>query len=219
LHVSGHEWQLIRSQIKHEHFCVTAVGKLNYLLFPHPNTITFAKQLAIQLNAPTRNMHIGMAVVSQSQRGMLVAVEKACIDACILANLKRTLLAIRRNDQTELAALFIITEMLLLITGSRTTYIGHNPDLQEVNRQRFAVIELTVSDPAARAHQLHIARFDDRPGTKGVFVLQGTFEHIGENLHVTVRVLAEAFASDHPVIVDDQKVRKSSLIGIVVVSE
>ncbi|MGF6318614.1 hypothetical protein ABIA60_004892 [Pseudomonas frederiksbergensis] len=37
-------------------------------------------------------------------------------------------------------------------------------------------------------------------------MFQGTFEHIGKNLHVAVRVLAKAFASRYTVVVDHQQV-------------
>ncbi|MNN41632.1 hypothetical protein D3C81_1557630 [compost metagenome] len=54
LHGSRHARQLVRAQIKDQYFCITAVGKLDHLLFPHPHTVTFAQQLAIELDAPTR---------------------------------------------------------------------------------------------------------------------------------------------------------------------
>ncbi|MOA12240.1 hypothetical protein D3C78_1322170 [compost metagenome] len=109
--------------------------------------------------------------------------------------------------------------MLLLIARFGAADVGHDPDLQKVHRPGAGVVELTVGHAAACAHQLHVAGADHRTGAQGVLVFQGTFKHIGENLHVAVRVLAEAFAGGDAVVVDHQQVGKTLLFRVAIVGE
>ena len=81
------------------------------------------------------------------------------------------------------------------------------------------MVVLAVRHAAAGAHQLHVAGADHRTGAQGVLVFQRAFEHIGENLHVAVRVLAEAFTGGHAVIVDHQQVGKTLLFRVAIVGE
>ncbi|MCY1180433.1 hypothetical protein D9M73_208750 [compost metagenome] len=109
--------------------------------------------------------------------------------------------------------------MLLLIARFGAADVGHDPDLQKVHRPGSGVVEFTVGHAAACAHQLHVAGADHGTCAQGVLVFQGTFKHIGENLHVAVRVLAEAFAGGDAVVVDHQQVGKTLLFRVAIVGE
>jgi hypothetical protein len=119
----------------------------------------------------------------------------------------------------QATAFLLRAEVLLLITRFSAADVRYDPDLQEVHRPGRRMIVFTVGHATAGAHQLHVAGADHRTGAQGVLVFQGTFEHIGENLHVPVRVLAEAFTGCHAVIVDHQQVGKTLLPRVAVVGK
>jgi hypothetical protein len=81
------------------------------------------------------------------------------------------------------------------------------------------MVEFAVGHAAAGAHQLHVAGADHRAGAQGVLMFQRTFEHVGKDLHVAVRVLAETLAGRHAVIVDHQQVGKTLFARVAVAGE
>ncbi|MNH41734.1 hypothetical protein D3C79_1032900 [compost metagenome] len=50
-------------------------------------------------------------------------------------------------------------------------------------------------------------------------MFQRAFKYVGENLHVAVRVLAEAFTGGHAVIVDHQQIGKTLFFGVAIAGE
>src|SRR5437667_11740351 len=80
-------------------------------------------------------------------------------------------------------------------------------------------IELAVRDPRARRHPLHVARPDDRAAAEAVLVLERALEDEGEDLHVAVRVGAEALPGIDPVLVDDPQHAEAHVPRIVVAVE
>lgn len=78
------------------------------------------------------------------------------------------------------------------------------------------MVELAVRHAAAGAHQLYVARADHRAGAQRVFMFQRTFEHVGKDLHVAMRVLAETFSGGNAVIVDHQQVGKTLFTRVAV---
>ncbi|MNP34237.1 hypothetical protein D3C76_1275130 [compost metagenome] len=119
----------------------------------------------------------------------------------------------------QATAFLLGAEMLLLIAWLGTANVRHYPDLQKVHGPRIRVVVLAMRHAAAGAHQLHIAGTDHRAGAQGVLVFQRAFEHIGENFHVAVRVLAEAFAGGHAVIVDHQQIGKTLFFRVAIAGE
>src|SRR5262249_50332928 len=94
-----------------------------------------------------------------------------------------------------------------------------NPDLQEVHELRTRVVELAVGDAGPGAHPLNLPRTDDRARTEAVLVLERPIEHVGDDLHVPVRVSAEALARLHAVLVDHAKRTEAHELCVVVVGE
>ena len=88
-----------------------------------------------------------------------------------------------------------------------------------MHRIRARGVELAVRHAGARAHALHVAGTDDRPGAHAVPVLEGALEHIGDDLHVAVRVRSEAAAGPDPILVDHAELAKPHPAWIVVVGE
>ena len=81
------------------------------------------------------------------------------------------------------------------------------------------MIELAVADTRTREHDLHFARSDDRSGTDAVLVLEGAFQNVGDDLHVTVSVGAKPLSWADPVFVDDPQRSVAHVLRIVVVTE
>src|SRR5206468_9919370 len=78
-----------------------------------------------------------------------------------------------------------------------------NPDLQKMQRLALRGIELTVRHALACAHELNLARLEHAAVAHAVLVFQRAFEHVAENLHVAMRMRAEALARRDAVVVDD----------------
>src|SRR6266550_6346027 len=88
-----------------------------------------------------------------------------------------------------------------------------------MHRFCLRVIELAVADTGARGHDLHVAWSDDRSGTDAVLVLEGAFQNVGDDLHVTVSVGAKPLSWADPVFVDDPQRSVAHVLRIVVVAE
>src|SRR5262245_63646544 len=101
----------------------------------------------------------------------------------------------------------------------RALCLGKNPDLQEVHELLTRVIELAVGDARAGAHSLNLPRAYDRARTQAVLVCKRTVEHVGDDLHVPVRVSAEALTRLHAVFVDHAQHAETHEPGVVIVGE
>ena len=89
----------------------------------------------------------------------------------------------------------------------------------QVHRFRLGRIELAVRHAGPRAHILQITRLDHRPVAHTVLVLQRTLEHIGDDLHVVVRVLRKASAARDSVIVHHPQRAELPMLGINVIGK
>jgi hypothetical protein len=107
----------------------------------------------------------------------------------------------------------------LLITRRRAFGCGRNPDLQEMYGLGLRMVVFAVGDAGSCAHQLDVAGHDHRARAHGVLVFQRAFQHVRENFHVPVRMLAETLRRCDAVVVDHQQVGKAVLLRVVVVGE
>src|SRR4051794_21514945 len=84
---------------------------------------------------------------------------------------------------------------------------------------RFAgrVIELTMLHAPARGHMLHIAGPHHRAVAETILMLQRSRQDVGDDFHVPVRMLAEAVAAVHPVVVDHPETPESHVLGIIII--
>ncbi len=81
------------------------------------------------------------------------------------------------------------------------------------------MVELAVLDARAGRHSLHVAAADDGAVAHAVAMRELAFEHVRDDLHVAMRVSAEALARLHPVLVDDAQVPVAHEARVVVVRE
>src|SRR5690242_18661749 len=81
------------------------------------------------------------------------------------------------------------------------------------------VVKLTMEYSCSRTHSLDVARTDDRTGSHAVFMLERTFDHIGDNLHVLVPMLSKALTWFYVIFIDDQQIAKTGEFWVVIVGE
>ena len=81
----------------------------------------------------------------------------------------------------------------------------------------FRLVHLAVHDACARRHALHIVLFEGRAPAHAVAMRQLTVDDVGKDLHVAMRMHAEALAGADPVFVDDPQVTESHMPRIVVI--
>ena len=113
--------------------------------------VAFAERHAVDRHAAACHVHVGKAVRRQFQRRAFIAVEQARVDPRVLPDLQRTGVAVRRDDEGELAALVVGRDVRLLITRLGTLFGRPDPDLQEVDRQFRRVVELAVARRCRRS--------------------------------------------------------------------
>src|SRR5690606_34759891 len=77
---------------------------------------------------------------------------------------------------------------------------GHNPDLEDPRVHGLHVV-LAVGDAGTGAHHLHVTGFGTALVAQAVLVGDRAFTHIGDDLHVAVRVRREPAAGGDQVVV------------------
>src|SRR5271155_437484 len=80
-------------------------------------------------------------------------------------------------------------------------------------------VVLAVRDARAGAHSLYVAGSDDRSRAHGVAMLQRSFEHVRDDLHVPMRMRSETLTRFYPVFVDDAERPEPHVARVVVVGE
>src|ERR1051326_9387563 len=120
-------------------------------------------------------------------RDGLALLKANSIDFRVLMDLCGAIATVRRNDQRFEPITLLAIRMPFCVTRSQPPLTRLNPDLQEVQRLRVAWIELAMGHPSTGAHQLNLPWLKDAAIAHAVLVLQGTFEHVAEDLHVAMR--------------------------------
>lgn len=91
----------------------------------------------------------------------------------------------------------------MLVARRKAGLLGENPDLEKMNRLGLGRVEFAVQDARAGGHPLHVSGHDRRAGAHVVLVLDRSFENVGDDLHVAVRVRAEPTTCGDAIVVDD----------------
>src|SRR5213080_779458 len=78
-------------------------------------------------------------------------------------------------------------------------------------------IEFTMLHACAGTHALHAAWANDGAGTHTVPVCERSFQHITDNLHITVAVAAKTTARLDGIIIDDAQRAQLDMFGIMVI--
>ena len=81
------------------------------------------------------------------------------------------------------------------------------------------LVELAVPDPRAGAHPLDLSGPDDRSVAEAVAVLERTVQHVGDDLHVAMRVGAEPFPGCDAILVDHAQRAEVDVLRVVVLAE
>ena len=178
-----------------------------------------AQPLAVQIETAAYHLKPGFAAGFERVRHLLTFFNNRSEDRRVLVDRERAVTAIGRDDQPQLSLFLARGEILLFIAGLQPFLLGHQPDLQEMNRRGLRVIELAVVNAGARRHALHIARADDRARADAVFVLQRAVEDIRDNLHVAMAMSVEAAARAHPVFVDHAQRTETHVLRVVIMAE
>src|SRR5882724_7570626 len=181
--------------------------------------VTRAERLAVHLDAATCHVHVGFATLRETVCHFLIAVHQRGIQLRVLMNLDRAVATIRGGEQAQLAALVFRTEEFLLVAGLDAELIRFDPDLQEMNAVLRRRVVLAVGHARTGAHALHIAGPDHRTGAHAVLVFQFAVEHVADDFHVAVRMLAEALSRGNAVFVDHAQRAVSHVLRIVVTGE
>src|SRR5262245_52881533 len=80
-------------------------------------------------------------------------------------------------------------------------------------------VVLAVTNAGAGAHALHLARSDHRAVAQAIAVLQRAVEHVGDDLHVAVRMRTKPSARRDAVIVDHAQRAEAHVRRVVVLAE
>ena len=109
--------------------------------------------------------------------------------------------ALARRDRHQAATVELAVDVELLVAGVDRSVSGRTHICTKCTSASAAGVHLRVPDPRAGAHPLGQARVQQAPVALGVLVLELAVEHPRDDLHVLVRVGAEARARDDAVVV------------------
>ena len=149
----------------------------------------------------------------------LAATQNGRVQIDVLMNLDRAVAAVARRDQRETALPIRQRKRPLLVTGWDARAFRQQPDLEKVSRLAVRRVPLAVQDAGAGAHALHVADVDDGTGAQAVFVPQRAFQHVGDDLHVAMRMRTEALSRRDAVFVDHPQGAIAHEAGIDVLAE
>src|SRR5690606_7013843 len=96
--------------------------------------------------------------------------------------------------------------------------VGEDPDLEDPGHARLEVV-LGVADAGARAHHLHVAGHGAALVAQAVLVGDRPLAHVGDDLHVGVRVRREAGARLDGVVVPHPQRAPVDAVRVVVTGE
>ena len=139
----------------------------------HRHAVSRARRRAVDLDRSPNDLDPALAAGFQTARDGFAACEQRIVKFDVLANEDRAVAAVGRADEPQPSAPFGLREGLLIVTRRKPLPVGQHPDLQEVHRVGFRVIELAVTDTGAGRHHLHVARADHRA-------------YVGNDFHVSV---------------------------------
>ena len=109
--------------------------------------------------------------------------------------------------------------MLFFIRWLDAGDIRRDPNLQKMCCAILGVVEFAVSNPGSCAHALHVTWLDRRAITHAVLMRQRAIEHIADDLHVAMGVLAKAHAGGDAIFIDHPQGPERHVFGFVVVGE
>src|ERR1700741_2355227 len=174
------------------------------------------ERLAVDVDFAARDLNpavaIGLEVVRHGR-----AVEQRGVETHVLMDGDGAVAAVGGGYEAECVAALVLLKFLLLVARRDALFGGDDPDLEKKHGLIAGRGHLAVRDAGAGAHALPFARFDFRAGAHGVAVGERALEHVRDDLHVAVRVLAESNARLHAIFIDDAQGAESHEARIVVI--
>ena len=107
---------------------------------------------------------------------------------------------------------------LAVVRGDVAAFREH-PNLKKFHRFLQAVVFLTVGNTGAGTHGLNVALADDRSIAHRILVPEVTGEGNRDDLHIVVRMFAEAAARGHVIIVQHPERSEVHPFRVVVTSK
>src|SRR5262249_51343875 len=141
----------------------------------------------------------------ERQLGCLARGEYASVNGGVGMDRDASVAAIGRGDDSQPSLLFVGRECLLLVPRVDASSRWKQPDLQEMHEVALGGVELAVQSSGAGAHPLDVARADDAPRAHRVAVLESSFQHVRDDLHVAMRMRSEALSRGDAIVVDHPK--------------
>src|SRR5260221_5673840 len=216
---NGCKWSKanVSGKVEEQQFRVLAAAEAKLTLAAHRRAVAGREPLAVQLERAPREVHPRAARRFEIKRNAFGAVGPRAIELRVLVEGHRTVAPAFGSEKRE--GPLGRVDLLLLIAGLDPAALGEQPDLQEVHRLFLGGVELAVHDAAAGAHALDLAGPDHAAAAARVLVLQGAREDVAQDLHVAVRVRAEALAGLHGVVVDHAQRGEALVLPVVVFAE
>jgi hypothetical protein len=205
-------------EIEDQHLGVAGAGDGDGLALDG-GAVAGRQLVAVDLDLAAGDVDPGAAAGGQLVGGALAGGEQAGVHGGVLVDGHAAVAAVARGDQAQAAAALGVGEPLLLVARTQAALLGQDPDLQQVQRLGARRIDLAVGHAGAGGHALDLTGLDDRAGAHRVAVLQLAAEHVGDDLHVGVRVGAEAAAGGNLVVVDHPQGPIAHVARIPVVGE
>src|SRR3982751_1885164 len=136
-------------------------------------------------------MDIGATPARELDVRMFAAIKEAAVNAHVLVHEYGPGFAIRRRNQSQLAALVSVFETFLFVARRNVGDVRLDPYLQEMQPVGLRPIEFAVTHAAARAHALHVAWADGRARAHGILVRKLALQHVTDDLHIAVPMGSE----------------------------
>lgn len=172
----------------------------------------------VHSNVPTRDLQESGATGNKMMLQYRSIRDDARIERGVLMNGEAIVLAIVRRDAAEGIALVLIVKSPLFVAGMQSVLRGIDPDLEQMDG-RVRAVELAVNDSRAGGHPLDVTGGNNSLVAHRIFMLNGTRENIGNDLHVAVRVHAESSSGGDAVLIDNSKRPKMNMRWIVIIGK
>ena len=88
-----------------------------------------------------------------------------------------------------------------------------------MDRLALRRIILAMAHAAAGGHVLHFAGANNASIAHGILVFERAAEHVSDNLHVRMRMRAEAHAGHDEVVINDAQAAKAHPLRIIIIRE
>lgn len=193
-------------------------GDRQAIYFGHSGGVTVGQFVAIRVQFAFDDLQPPVAAFGEGVLETLPGGQLADVEIGVLVDRDGTVASRFGRDEVQLSRLNF-GEGLLGIARLRVLEIGHDPDLQQMDRVRGGIVHLAVLDARARRDPLHIAAAHDGGVAHRIAVTQRAIHDIGDNLHVPVRMHPEAHLGRDKIFVDDAQGTEMSVRRVIVIGE